>query len=161
VRFLDEKFCEISHKKRGEELGFFDKLRGKKQDDLGLGGFGADQGSMPDLNAPFGSPDAGFGMSQPAPSMQPMQPMMPSQGMPGQEFNPESSGYDRVPANAPQPYSSQQQNVSEINIGKDLEIISAKLDAIKAELDSMSQRLKRLERMTESENPSFKDKWSY
>ena len=141
-------------------MGFFDRLRGKKKDELGLDDFGKDLGPMPDMNAPFGSPDPGFGM--PPPDMQ--QPMdLSQQGGPG-NFSPESMGFERVPPGTPQGgpgYAQPQQNLNEINMGKDLEIISAKLDTIKAELDSMSQRMKRLERLAEGEGSSFKDKWSY
>ncbi|MBN2052801.1 hypothetical protein JW756_04830 [Candidatus Woesearchaeota archaeon] len=147
-------------------MGLLDRLRGKKSDELGLDNLGPDLGSMPDMNAPLGSPDPNFGM--PPPDMQqpmggPMPMDMQQQGPPG-NFSPESMGFERVQQNGlqgSQGYPQPQQNLNEINMGKDLEIISAKLDAIKAELDSMSQRMKRLERMAEGEGSSFKDKWNY
>ena len=49
-------------------------------------------------------------------------------------------------------------NLAEINMGKDFEIINAKLDAIKAELDSINQRVKRIERMNEPQTGKH-DAW--
>jgi len=146
-------------------MGFFDRLRGKKKDDLNLdnmSGMGGNFGGPQNFNEPLGSPDQGFdqgfGMAPPidqsgaAPGMQPMTPM-----------SPEAMGFERVPSGVSNPAQHYpQQNLAEINMGKDLEIISAKLDAIKAELDSMGQRMKRLERLAEGgEGSSFKDKWNY
>ena len=56
---------------------------------------------------------------------------------------------------------SKQQQLNEVNINKDLEIISAKLDAIKAELDSMNQRMRKIERIAEGEPTAHRDKWGY
>ncbi len=152
-------------------MSLLGRFFGKKKDDLGLGdmgpGMGPDLGSnmgpgmgpdmgggMPNFGDPMGSPDQGFGMPGQMPGMPP-----PDQSQGG--FSPESVGFERVPSGAPSSYSSHPQTLDSINMGKDLEIISAKLDAIKAELDSMSQRLKRLERIAEGETPQYKDKWNY
>ena len=149
-------------------MGLLDRFFGKKKDDLGLGdmgqgmgmgpdlgggmgqGMGPEMTGMPNFNDPMAGPDPSFGM-------QGMPP--PDQGPGG--FSPESMGFERVPSGAQPSYSSQPQTLDGINLGKDMEIISAKLDAIKAELDSMSQRLKRLERIAEGETPQYKDKWNY
>jgi len=133
-------------------MGILGRFLGKKRDDLGLDNLGHDLGSSPGLNEPLGSPDMGYGspMGMP-PSSQPNQ----------QGFSPEALGFERVSSTTPSYGSPSSQTVNEINLGKDLEIISAKLDAIKAELDSVSQRLKRLERIAEGETAQYKDKWSY
>jgi hypothetical protein len=130
-------------------MSILGKLLGRKKDDLGLSDAGL---GAPGFNEPLGSPDAGY---DPSLGYGPA-----SQPMPG-SFSPEALGFERVPPNAPSAYSPQQQSLGEINIGKDLEIISAKLDAIKAELDSVNQRLKRLERIAEGEPAVRSDKWSY
>jgi hypothetical protein len=76
-----------------------------------------------------------------------------------QGFNPEQMGFERVQqGNYPQSQASSQ-TLSEINMGKDFELVNAKLDAIKAELDAISQRIKRIERMHESESLGKKDAW--
>ena len=130
-------------------MGIFSKVLGRKRDELGLDDVGKDLNSMPNFNEPLGSPDMGLG----APGMPPagQQPAM----------TPEAMGFERMPNTQPSYAAPSQQSLSEINMGKDLEIISAKLDAIKAELDSMSQRLKRLERLAEGESSTSRDKWGY
>ena len=139
-------------------MGILDRLRGKKKDDelglgmdpeMGAGGFGA--GGAPGFGEPMGSPDMGYGMPPQDPMAQPAQPG---------GYSPESMGFERMPPGTPS-YSQPNQNISDINLGKDMEIISAKLDAIKAELDSINQRLKRIERIAEGETTAYKDKWNY
>jgi len=128
-------------------MSLLGKFLGKKKDDLGLGNMEKDLGPTPGLNEPLGSPDTGFG----APPTTPTTPT---------PFSPEAMGFERVTQKEPS-LPAHEQRLGEINLGKDLEIISAKLDAIKAELDSMNQRLKRLERLAEGESSFSKDKWSY
>ncbi|MBW2991268.1 hypothetical protein KY348_06215 [Candidatus Woesearchaeota archaeon] len=131
-------------------MSFLGKFLGKKKDDLGLGDIDKDLGASPDMHEPLGSPDAGLG----APPT--------THGAPGSptDFSPEAMGFERVTDKEPS-FSVHDHKLGEINIGKDLEIISAKLDAIKAELDSMNQRMKRLERIAEGESSVHKDKWGY
>jgi hypothetical protein len=139
-------------------MSILGRIFGKKKDDLGLSDMGPLGGSS-GLGEPLGSPDMGMGAGygQPMDYGAPQQP-------PSGNFSPEAMGFERVPAGSgSSPYSApHQQSLGEINIGKDLEIISAKLDAIKAELDAMSQRLKRLERIADGEaNPAPQNKWNY
>lgn len=111
------------------------------------------------LDAPLGAPDQqqqsmGFGM--------PPQSQQMSQQQQQRQFTPEDFGFEKVPqSQQPRGSGSFGGSVSEINFGKDLEIISAKLDAIKAELDSVNQRLKRIERIAEEPGSSRKDAWNY
>ena len=133
-------------------MSIFGKLLGKKKDDLGLDNTGPDLSATPGFNEPLGSPDTGLGA--PIGSTDTGVPSTPPGGL-----TPEALGFERVPEKESR--LAHEQRLGEINFGKDLEIISAKLDAIKAELDSMNQRLKRLERLAEGESSFSKDKWSY
>ncbi len=56
-------------------------------------------------------------------------------------FGPQQQGYGQFPSSQQMQYPQQQVR------DKDLEIISAKLDAIKANVESISQRMERLERL--------------
>jgi hypothetical protein len=131
-------------------MSILGSIFGKKKDDLGLGELGNLENN-PEYNQPLGSPDAGYG----APAD------YGAQGQGG--FSPEAMGFERVQPTNPSyaNYPSPQQNIGEISMGKDLELINAKLDAIKAEIDAMSQRLKRLERIAEGENSTPANKWNY
>ena len=133
-------------------MGILSRLAGKKKDELGLSDMGQDYSQQPPMTPmnygdPLGSPDPNYGMPQ-------------NPGIPTGNLSPEAMGFERIPQGA-QSYPSQPQTVGEINVGKDLEIISAKLDAIKAELDAMNQRLKKIERIAEGETTEYKDKWNY
>jgi hypothetical protein len=139
-------------------MSIFGKIFGRKKDDLGLGDLG-NLDINPDPNQPLGSPDGNYGAQQ----------TMdygggygnPAAGNPQGGFSPESMGFERVPQGAQAYPMQQQQSIGDITLGKDLELISAKLDAIKAEIDAMSQRLKRLERIAEGENSTPANKWNY
>jgi hypothetical protein len=119
------------------------------------------QQGMPGMGEqPFGAPPQ---QQYPGFQQQPMQPQQPMG-----EQSPESMGFERIPPGqgSQQSYSrdsrGQSQNISEINLGKDLELINAKLDAIKSELDAINQRIKRIERLAEEPTPgSKKDAWQY
>ncbi len=142
-------------------MGILGHLFGKKKDDLGLDRHEPDigmpsmtptqGGGMTGFGDPLGSPDMGFGGPSPA--------SPPGTGAPG-EVSPEAFGFEKV-TEKDMRSSAHDHALGEINFGKDLEIISAKLDAIKAELDSMNQRLKRMERLSEGTSNFPKDKWSY
>ena len=130
-------------------MSIFGRLLGKKKDAFDLGDPLKDTGAglgahTPGFDEPLGSPDGGLGAVHTTPG----------------NFSPEALGFERV-TDKGSGFPSHEQRLGDINIGKDLEIISAKLDSIKAELDSMSQRLKRLERIAEGESSMHRDKWSY
>lgn len=138
-------------------MSILGKFLGKKKDDFGLGDLGKDPlGPItPGMGDPLGSPGVGT----------PTDPLgLPPSTAPTGNYSPESMGFERVDPKE-QGYIGlhTKEDVGQINIGKDLEIISAKLDAIKAELDSMNQRMKRLERIAEGDKGSAmsKDQWSY
>jgi hypothetical protein len=135
-------------------MSIFGKIFGRKKDDLGLGDIG-NLDTNPDFNQPLGSPDGGgYGA--------PMDYGNPAAGNPPGGFSPEAMGFERVPPGAQAyPMQQQQQSIGDITLGKDLELINAKLDGIKAEIDAMSQRLKRLERIAEGESSTPANKWNY
>ena len=137
-------------------MGFFGKLLGKKEDDdLGLDDIGHEfRHDTGTYGEPLGSPDAGM-----APHTE---PHIGSLSAPAQQrgLTPEAFGFEKVNEKESS-LKIHDHKLGEINIGKDLELISAKLDAIKAELDSVNQRLKRMERLAEGVSSVHKDKWSY
>jgi hypothetical protein len=96
---------------------------------------------------PFGQqPNQGFGQD----------PMGQNKQQP---YSPEQDGFERVKERDSYP-SRHNNSVSDINLGKDMELINAKLDAIKSELDSINQRIKRIERMSEGAGTATKkDPW--
>ncbi len=143
-------------------MGFFDRFR-KKSDDLGLDNFDPGIDSVnhdplvssspdhpegldfnnPDINQVTGTPkpasfndslaehDSSFNQPQ-SPSNQPVQSSVVSNNPSG--FNP-----------SPTPSSSADL------FAKDLQLIIAKLDAIKSELDSLHQRVQKIERIADAE----------
>jgi len=140
-------------------MSIFKKILGRKNDEFGLDETSPNLGLTPGFNEPLGSPDmsspeAEAHLGSPATSMPNAPPPSPHRSL-----TPEALGFERVTEKESR--LAHEQRVGEINFSKDLEIISAKLDAIKAELDSMNQRLKRLERLAEGESSFSKDKWSY
>lgn len=155
-------------------MGILDAFRKKKDDGFGQSG---DLGSSQlDQGQGFPGPGQGFGQQQtfnddplaPQPQQygQYQQPQQygqayPSQQYPGQqqEFSPEQAGFERIqPGQGGFPQrSSGSSSVNDISMGRDFELINAKLDAIKAELDSVNQRLKRMERL--NDEPPKKDNW--
>lgn len=136
-------------------MAFFSKLAFWKKKDDDLGGLG-DLGELPpfpddtNLGLPgFGTPkpanyppEPGYGYGQPVQERPlPRAPITPQQY---QEITP-----------APQygQYGYQQ--------NKDIEVVSAKLDSIRATLDSINQRLANIERMAyrEEEQPRIRRQW--
>ncbi|HLC50358.1 MAG TPA: hypothetical protein VJI97_02925 [Candidatus Nanoarchaeia archaeon] len=120
-------------------MSVFSKLAfWKKKDDFS--DIGKDLGLDKDLGMDIGnqgpSPDLGMGLEMP-PTQQPFQKypsFQPSQNFPSQpSFQP-----------------SMQNNDSYIN-SKNLEVISSKLDAVKASLDAINQRLVNLEGIARGE----------
>ena len=88
---------------------------------------------------PFASP--GFNSSQPSPFAQSQSPSIPS------------SGSMRTPTLEPvrQQESSPEYSHQQFIINKDIEVLSSKMDAIRASLDSLNQRLANIERLAYGE----------
>jgi hypothetical protein len=107
-----------------QKMGLFDRLMFWKRKEPELGDLGIPQmpqqgiGSMP-------SDELGLGLQQP--QLQPQQP---------------------TPSYQPsyQPQMESLHSVQSYSAGKEMEVISAKLDAIRVALDNISQRLTNLER---------------
>ena len=130
-------------------MGFFDKLAfWKKKDDgfesVGLGGKGigsdlaASDFGLSQTGGLEGGYEAPTQPAQPAPLTQPSYPQ-PS-------FQPQFQ----------QPYAQQTRGFT---TEKDLEIISSKLDALRAALDSINQRLANLEAIARGEEEQSKKRY--
>jgi hypothetical protein len=143
-------------------MGFFGKLNPfrKKDDfddlgkDLGLGkDFGKDMG-MNDVGTDLGpSPDLGMGLDMPAGQSQGQQPFQkyssyqPSPSFSAPQYQPPSQGFSGS-------------NDNYIN-SKNLEVISSKLDALRAALDAMNQRLANIEAIARGEQEEQKRRRYY
>ena len=168
-------------------MGFADKLmfwkKDKKDDfsDLGMGDIGKDtfggsdpfaqQGAAPDadaLGSPFGGTSGSDSFSTPAGfadrGVQPAQ--QPQQGM--NSFSQQSQQSSFSGPSPSQPYavspssthaSSDEDRHTTYITNKNLEILSSKLDALRAAIDSMSQRLENIERIAygEQEKKRYKE----
>jgi len=130
-------------------MGFLGKLmfwkKGDEFAEIGLGDKGInpkmDLGLGQDLG-PGATIEQGFGL-QPSPGTPPQQPIQPS-------FNPPNMS-------APNPPPMQSQDYA---ISKDLEVVSSKLDALRASLDSINQRLASLESIARGEEDDrYKRRW--
>lgn len=147
-------------------MGFFSKLAfWKKDDDLGLDNFGS---SSPDPNMDMGF--ANQDMSHGMPDMtnfrgvgnsQQQQAMNQSISQQlGNDYmgNDSSSGFSSFSPRQ-QPAYAQPQVVPASN--PEMQLVSAKLDAIKAMIDSVNQRLANLERVAyaDQQQPKRRDSW--
>lgn len=132
-------------KKKEEPLG---------GEDFGLGaapgegfgkefGFGGDAGKGPDL----GITEQGFGEGFPE-QQTIKQPSMPRET---------ATGYMReTPINAP---SARQGRAESYGYDREMELISSKIDAIRAEIQTINQRLANIERMVEDARERQRRTW--
>ena len=144
-------------------MGFFDKLNPfKKKDDfgdlgkdLGMGkDFGLDQGPSPELGA--GLEPLGQDPTQKYPSFQ--QPNFPQQSFQQPSF-PQQQPFQ--PAYPPQSPNFANNSGDSYIASKNLEIISSKLDALKASMDSMNQRVANIEAIAREEQEDQRKKRYY
>jgi hypothetical protein len=131
-------------------MGFLDRvLPWKHKDDLGLNdnlGLPPQGAGIPGMGA---VPDSGNPMAFPGSQGQglPLEERHPQTGM-GQQFNPYQQPQQPPQIDAFQNNRAyEQSNAAE----KEVEVISAKLDAIKSTLDAMNQRLAIIERNVQVE----------
>lgn len=123
-------------------MGLMDFLRKKSDTSMGLESSGMD-------SDPLASPN----------------PMNPSFNMnSGMDFQPEHSSLNPSMSMANMNGSAfgqpmQQSMAPAPDLQKDIQVISLKLDAIKSELDAMSQRLRNLESIAEREQVKTSKKW--
>ena len=134
-------------------MAFFDKLAfWKKKDDLD--DLGKDLGIDKDLGLDFTSagpsPDLGIGLEQ--------TPQQPLQKYPSFQ----QSGFQQQPSYQPQPSFQQPsyQNDSYI-ASKNLEVISSKLDALRATMESINQRLANIEAIARGEQEDTRKRRYY
>ncbi|MBI2659557.1 hypothetical protein HYX07_00155 [Candidatus Woesearchaeota archaeon] len=133
-------------------MAFFDKLAfWKKKDDLG--DFGKDLGLDKDLGLGMDtgpSPDLGMGLEQPQ--------QQPFQKYPSfQQNNFPQPSFQQQPA-----FQASQQPSSESYINsKNLEVISSKLDALRATMESINQRLANIEAIARGEQEDNRRKRYY
>jgi len=139
-------------------MAIFDKLLPWKRkgdlglkDNLGLGGFGADN---PGMN--MGMP--GLGGLPPSQFADPMQqplgmPQYPGQqqAYPSQQQFSGMSGFQQQTRPQVEAFQQNQAYERSYAAGKEMEIVSAKLDAIKAALETLNQRLAGIERYIQSD----------
>jgi len=159
-------------------MGLFDKVMfWKKKDDfgdlgldsgLGEGGSGHDLAMPPDMGMqkdPMlpgdlglpkdesmpsdNGPDQGFGMEHANPGSP-----MPS----GTDYNQPGLSSPAQPTFGPQsgPPPQQHPGIGDYTVSKDIEVISSKLDALRASLDSINQRLANLERIAQGDQDQRK-----
>ena len=121
-------------------MGFMDFL--KKKNDVGTGADGLNfDSTMPtDLNSGSQQPAFGMDLSQ----QSNLSPSMSMSSMGNNTFG------QPAPSQSIQPESSME---------RDIQMMSLKLDAIKSELDSVSQRLKNIEMIAEREQSKTTKKW--
>ncbi len=127
-------------------FGIFGKvLPWKKKDDLALGdnlGLGA-----------FGAPSQGMqGMQGPGFGSMPYDQQLGMGGLPQSQY-PQQQPLGSFPGGAPQAEAFQRNQDYERSYaaGKEMEVVSAKLDAIKAALETLNQRLASIERYIQAE----------
>ncbi|MBI2657369.1 hypothetical protein HYX08_01595 [Candidatus Woesearchaeota archaeon] len=132
-------------------MAFFGKLAfWKKKDDLD--DLGKDLGLGKDFDFSTGpSPDLGMGIE--APGQQPMQKYPSFQQQPG---------FQSQPAYQPQPSLQPSYNSNDNYIAsKNLEVISSKLDALRATMESINQRLANIEAIARGEQEDNKRRRYY
>lgn len=131
-------------------MAFFDKLMfWKKGDDLG--DIGKDLGFDKDLGMDIGagpSPDLGMGLEQP-----PQQQFQKYPSFQQPSFQPQQ-------AFQPQPAFQQPSYQGDI-ASKNLEVISSKLDALRATMESINQRLASIEAIARGEQEDQRRKRYY
>lgn len=134
-------------------MGFFDKLTfWKKKDEFGDLGkdFGKDLG-LDTNQSP--SPDLGMGL-EPLPSQQPFQKypsFPPQQNFQAPNFQSPPSFQQAYPPASNDSYIA----------SKNLEVISSKLDALKASIDSLNQRVANIEAIARGEQEDQRRKRYY
>ncbi|MBR9700811.1 hypothetical protein GOV11_03015 [Candidatus Woesearchaeota archaeon] len=140
-----------------------DKLKfWKKDEDLDLGGDPFSSGTPPMSMDGLGQPDT-LGTTQNDPFQASLDRI--NQGMGGQPYS-ESLGsasfdqpfqdqQEQYPGHAPIPGSEQVHEPEPVGRDKDTELILAKLDMIKSELDSLHQRVRKIEQATEKKQSRY------
>ena len=144
-------FGKVLPWKKKDELGL------GLNDNLGLGGFGGGgpggpgmPGGMPGMDLGFGTtPGAGMPGGMPGSAQQyPSQPQQQFGGFGMAQQSPQMESF--------QSNQAYQQSYA---TGKEIEVVSAKLDAIRAALETLNQRLASIERYMQTEQDFKKRGW--
>jgi len=136
-------------------MSIFSKLMfWKKKDEFADFGLG-DKGAVPGMNLGLG-PELGAGAE-----LTQGTEMQPSLGMPMQQPPIQQPAPFQAPAQPPfQSPAQPQMQGQEYTNSKNLEVISSKLDALRASLDSINQRLANIENIARSEEEQrYKKRW--
>jgi len=121
-------------------MGFMDFLRKKSDSGLGSDASSFDIGKMEaDTMSPSTTQGMDFGKEH--------------------NLNPSSMDYSSMNSNSFGQSSMQQPVPQGQDLSRDIQMISLKLDAIKSEMDAISQRLKNLESIAEREQLKTTKKW--
>ena len=131
----------------GQDLGFGGSQPGEGFDEnLGLGG---DIGKGPDLGlGQEGQEPGGFGEGFHEPSTL-KQPFLSKDYVP-------QRGMRETPINVPGAMSGKQ---GDMGANRDFELVSSKIDAIRAEIQTINQRLANIERMVENQSERQRRSW--
>ena len=151
-------------------MGLLDKIKFWKKDDmddfsdLGDFGLGDDKKAMEDLGKQdFGAPPEEQASQQAIPGAE-TPPPLPQPEATGAEPFPQPAVHppEARPQSFSQQYPSYQQPLQPAPLthdAKDIEIISAKLDALRATLESINQRLANLERIAQGDQQKRRYEW--
>ncbi|MBD3209586.1 hypothetical protein GF367_04195 [Candidatus Woesearchaeota archaeon] len=132
-------------------MGFFGNKKDKEDDPLGVDA--ADKDSGLDLPSDHGSNPSDDPFSAPPPGAAPPgQPGMPSGEQHRLDYtNPDLNAATGMPKprerHDEQPMTAAPQQQPGSGVEKDLQVIIAKLDGLKSEMDSLHQRVQRIERI--------------
>ena len=156
----EDDFSDLGDFGLGDDMGSTNKPTGSPADDMFSQGHGDSGGD------PFGAPAQG--MQQPAAPQQGPAPATPppsgtdmfgAMGQGPQQPTPPAgpitppAGPSQMPQPQPAPavYGQSQDDYQKETFTKDVEIISAKLDSLRATLESINQRLANIERLAQGE----------
>jgi hypothetical protein len=131
----------------GPDLGLGESQPGQGFDqDLGIGG---DIGKSPELGlGETGQEPGGFGDPHDQSAIQ--QPSLSKELVSG-------AGMRESSINVPG--AAREGKPGEVGVGKDVELISSKMDAIRAEVQTINQRLANIERMIEGQGERQRRSW--
>lgn len=141
-------------------MGFFGKLFGKKKDEFDFSqpkdselGFGADLGMDDSTSGLGGTPDLGA-----YPDNRSKQPLPTLEPVPEQTFQ-QARAFQQTQQWSQQP-NFQSHDPTYI-ISKNIEVVSSKLDALQAALESINQRLINLENIARGEQQERSNRYRW
>lgn len=136
-------------------MGIFDFMKKKKEDDFSSLGLGSSQTNFFEQQNPYGATDLNSGLN--------LGGLNNNTGE-QQQFDPfgnPRAKMDYTPSYEQSMQRSPGMNNSSGDLSKDMQIIIAKLDAIKAEINNISHRLDMLESRNQHQNPYQQQQKTY